>query len=135
MAEPKSYPGRLRQAPVERFAGVEHIFDLAREADRLRGERHAATHGHRQIVLFRADPVSLLLFDFEAGGILSNHVAEGVVTIHVLSGHVQVSTAEAAHAVPAGSVLVLRPGIVHDLAAPVAAQVLVTIHLTHVPDA
>lgn len=129
MSGEQSHPGRLRKAPAERFAGEEHSFDLAREAARLRDEPHPAADGHRQIVLFRQDPVSLVLFDFEAGGVLPGHVAEGVVTIHVLSGHVEVRTADESHVVPAGSLLVLRPGVSHDLTAPVAAQVLVSVHL------
>ncbi|MFN8518881.1 MAG: AraC family ligand binding domain-containing protein [Chloroflexota bacterium] len=121
---------RSRQAPAERFEGVEHQFDLAGEAARLRAEPRPAKDGHRQIVLFRQDPVSLVLFDFEAGGFLADHVAEGIVTIHVLSGRAEVRTPDAEHAIPAGSVLVLRPGVQHDLIAPVATEVLVTIHLT-----
>lgn len=129
MSSLDSYPGRLRQAPADRFAGEEHAFDLAREVARLRGEPRFATDGHRQIVLFRQGPVSLVLFDFEAGGVLPGHVADGVVTIHTLSGRVEVRTTEAAHDLPAGNIIVLRPGVSHDLVAPVAAQVLVTIHL------
>jgi quercetin dioxygenase-like cupin family protein len=120
---------RLRQPPVERFAGEEHVFDLAQEAARLRDEPHAAKDGHRQIVLFREDPVSLMLFDFEAGGILRDHVADGIVSIFVRSGRAEVRTPDGDHVLPAGSVLVLRPGVSHDLAAPVAAEVLVTVHL------
>lgn len=121
---------RTRQAPDERFAGTEHQFELAGEAARLRAEPRPAKDGHRQIVLFRQDPVSLVLFDFEAGGFLVDHVAEGVVTIQVLSGRAEVRTPDAEHVVPAGNLLVLRPGVKHDLATPVATQVLVTVHLT-----
>jgi quercetin dioxygenase-like cupin family protein len=120
---------RSRQAPAERFEGVEHQFDLAAEAARLRAEPRPAKDGHRQIVLFRQDPVSLVLFDFEAGGFLADHVAEGIVTIHVLSGRAEVRTPDAEHTIPPGSVLVLRPGVTHDLTAPVASEVLVTIRL------
>jgi quercetin dioxygenase-like cupin family protein len=120
---------RTRQAPAERFAGAEHLFDLAAEAARLRAEPRPGKDGHRQIVLFRQEPVSLVLFDLEPGGSLADHEAEGLVTIHVLSGRVEVRTPETRHEVTAGSVLVLRPGIKHDLVAAVAAEVLVTIHL------
>ncbi len=120
---------RTREAPADRFAGAEHQFDLAAEAARLRGEPRPGRDGHRVITLFRQDPVSLLLFDFEAGGALADHVAEGIVTIHVLSGRAEVRTPEVEHSIPAGSVLVLRPGVKHDLVATEAAEVLVTIHL------
>jgi quercetin dioxygenase-like cupin family protein len=125
---------RLRQRPVERFAGEEHVFDLAEEAARLRGEPHPAKDGHRQIVLFRDDPVSLVLFDFEAGGILRDHVANGIVTIFVLSGRAEISTPDGDHVIAAGSLLILRPGVTHDLAAPVATEVLVSIDLAADPE-
>lgn len=120
---------RTREAPDERFGGAEHQFDLAAEAASLRAEPRPGRDGHRVITLFRQDPVSLLLFDFEAGGAMADHVADGIVTIHVLTGRAEVRTAEAQHEIPAGSVLVMRPGVRHDLVAPVAAEVLVTIHL------
>lgn len=121
---------RLRQPPVERYEGDVHAFDLAQEAARLRAEPHPATNGHRQIVLFRQDPVSLVLFDFDAGGRLSDHVADGVVTILVLAGRAEVRTADGVHALPAGGLLVLRPGVTHDLVADEASRVLVGVHLS-----
>lgn len=129
MASQEASGERLRQAPVERFAGAEHTFDLAREVERLRAEPHPGKDGHRQIVLFRRDPVSLLLFAFDAGGGLSDHLAEGVVTIQVLSGSAEITTPDATHVLRAGHVLVLRPGVLHDLLAPEPTDVLVTIHL------
>jgi len=130
MSDDHTHADRLRQPPVERFAGKEHIYDLAAEAARLRGEAHPSKDGHRQIVLFRQDPVSLILFEFEAGGILSDHVAEGIVAIHVLSGQAEIRTPDADHVVPEGSLLVLRPGVRHDLSATVATRVLLTVSLT-----
>jgi quercetin dioxygenase-like cupin family protein len=121
--------GRLRERPTVRFAGAEHVFDLAQEAARLRTEAHPAKDGHRQVVLFREDPVSLVLFDFDAGGVLPNHLADGIVTIHVVSGRAEVTTSSERHVLEAGSVLVLRPGISHDLTAPVPSQVLVSVYL------
>ena len=83
---------RLRRAPVERFAGMEHVYDLAEIAAQLRAEPHPATDGHRQMTIAHHGSVALVLFDFEAHSQLVNHVADGLVTIHVLAGHVQVKT-------------------------------------------
>lgn len=49
--------------------------------------------------------------------------------MQVLSGQADVRTPEGQHRLPAGSVLFLRPCVRHDLVAPEAAEVLVTIHL------
>jgi quercetin dioxygenase-like cupin family protein len=120
---------RLRQRPADRFAGLEHAFELASMAERLRRERHPATDGHRQMTIFSDGPVSLVLFDFERDGRLLDHVADGLVTIHVVAGRIAVRTRERSHELPAGSLLVLAPGVAHDLHAHEPSQVLLTVHL------
>jgi quercetin dioxygenase-like cupin family protein len=50
-------------------------------------------------------------------------------SIHVLAGHVQVTTREGNHELKAGALLVLSPGVTHDLYAPIQSQVLLTVHL------
>jgi quercetin dioxygenase-like cupin family protein len=120
---------RLRQRPADRFAGLEHVFELAAIAEGLRREPHPAKDGHRQMTIFHDGPVSLVLFDFERDGRLVDHVAEGLVTIHVVAGRIAVRTREGSHELAAGSLLVLAPGVAHDLHAPEPSQVLLTVHL------
>jgi quercetin dioxygenase-like cupin family protein len=126
-------PGRLRRPPSERFAGSEHVFNLAAVAGTLWGEDHPAAAGHRQMTLFHEGDLSLVLFDFEAGGTLADHVADGYVTIHTVAGELQVSTPEVTHQLPAGSLLVLAPGVRHDVTARVASQMLLTVYLVRPP--
>ena len=118
-----------RTPPRARFEGGEHLFDLAVESQRLRDEPGGARDGHRQITLFRGGGVSVVLFDFEAGGQLKDHAADGYVTVLVVSGEIRMATAEEQHEMSSGSLLVLRPGIRHDLEANVASSVLLTVHL------
>lgn len=118
-----------RTPPRERFTGDEHLFDLDAESRRLRAEPGEARDGHRQITLFRGGGVSIVLFDFEAGGWLKDHAADGYVTVHVLSGEIGMTTAAGEHRMPAGSLLVLRPGIRHDVRAETASQMLLTVRL------
>jgi len=120
---------RLRPAPAERFAGPEHVYDLADIAAQLRAEPHPAAGGHRQMTIVHHGSVALVLFDFEADGRLVDHVADGLVTIQTLAGLVAVRTSEADHQLGAGSLLVLSPGVAHDLHASVPSQVLLTVHL------
>jgi Uncharacterized conserved protein, contains double-stranded beta-helix domain len=126
MSDPEE---RLRQAPRERFAGSEHLFDLVAETDKLRSEPGGTKNGHRQITLFRKGGVSLVLFDFEADGWLSDHAADGYVTVHVLTGEIQMTTADREYSMPAGSLLVLSPGIKHDVRALTASRMLLTVRL------
>lgn len=120
--------GRLRRAPSERFAGSEHAYDLVVMAASLRAEPHPATDGHRQMTIARHGGTTLVLFDFEAAGRLADHVTDGLVTIHVLAGRIQVDTADGSHDLSAGSLLALSPGVRHDVHAIVASEVLLSVH-------
>ena len=118
-----------RTPPRERFEGSEHLFDLAVESQRLRDEPGEARDGHRQITLFRGGGVSIVLFDFEAGGRLADHAADGYVTVLVLGGEIRMATAEEQHQMSSGSLLILRPGVRHDVEAETASRVLLTVRL------
>jgi quercetin dioxygenase-like cupin family protein len=125
---------RLRRAPAERFAGPEHLFDLNAVADGLRSEAQPVRDGHRQITLFRRDDFALVLFDFDAGGVLSDHKAEGYVAIQALSGSLRVTTPTGHHQLEAGSVLVLAPSVRHDVSALVPSRMLLTVNLVRSED-
>jgi quercetin dioxygenase-like cupin family protein len=128
--EPKAgSKGRRRKPPRQRFVGSEHLFDLTAESQRLRDEPGGARDGHRQITLFRGGGVWIVLFDFEPDGWLMDHAADGYVTVQVLSGEIRMATAEEQYRMPAGSLLVLRPGIKHDVRAASASRMLLTVRL------
>jgi quercetin dioxygenase-like cupin family protein len=122
---------RERREPTERLAGNEHRYDLAAAAAGLRAEEQEPRHGHRQITLVHDEGITVILFDFERGGMLPDHAAEGLVMIQVISGSIEVSTADAAHVLGAGSLLVLAAGVRHDLTALEASVMLLTVHLRH----
>lgn len=121
---------RLRQHPEERLASPVELVDLPSRAAQLRAEPHAAVSGHRQIALFRRGPVTLVLYAFEPGGVLKEHRAEGVVTIHVLAGQLDVTVAGTNHRLQPGQLLALAPGVPHTVSAPVLSEMLLTVHKT-----
>jgi quercetin dioxygenase-like cupin family protein len=122
-------PGRLRRRPVERFAGSVHLFDLPSMAGKLRRERHEGSDGHRQITIFHERDLAIVLFDFEAGGVFAGHEADGDVTIQTVAGELEVTTPEAKHRLPAGTLIILAPGVRHDVTARIASQMLLMVHL------
>lgn len=125
---------QLRQPPEQRFAGPVHAFDLEERASRLQQEVEAGHAGHRQETLYKHGPMSVSLFLFGAGARLGPHRAKGVVTIHVLKGHLQVAADGRAHDLHAGHMLVLASGVEHDVAAREESRMLLTVHLdTNVP--
>lgn len=121
--------GRLREHPVERFAGDHHAFDLSRELEKLRGEGEASSRGHRQVTLFHHGPVAQVLFAFEANGSMPNHTAHGWVTIHVLEGNIQVTVGDHSHHLGSGQLLSLDPMVPHSLRATAPSAMLLTVHI------
>jgi quercetin dioxygenase-like cupin family protein len=124
---------RLRPHPEERFLPPAQAFDLEQAARALRAEPHAAVEGHRQIAVFRRGPVTLLLFAFDADGVLKEHRTEGVVTIQALTGRLVVVVDEEAYDLTAGRLLALAPGIPHTVRALEPSDLLLTVYKA--PDA
>jgi quercetin dioxygenase-like cupin family protein len=122
---------RLRQHPARRFAAPEHLIDLHEAVIALRGEPHAGTSGHRQKALYRHGPVECIIFVFEQGSELHDHVVTGgPISIEVLEGLLSVKTAAGErHQMNAGSLLLLAPGVTHSVKASQPTSMLLTVHL------
>src|SRR5688500_4204801 len=124
--QPKSR-GRAREHPEVRFAPPQHEIDLravARELAEGPGRR-----GQRQKTLYHHHRLTVALFTFEPGAGLADHVAAGVVTINVLDGRLRVKAGEAEHDLSAGKLLVLAPGVRHDLLAVEQSTMLLQVYL------
>jgi quercetin dioxygenase-like cupin family protein len=121
-----------RRPPRERFAGTEHVFNLRDIAAGLRNEHAPDRDGHRQMTIYHKMPVTLVLFDFEAGARLKDHQADAQVTILALTGLLEVSTPSQTQRLPEGSLLVLDPGVRHDVFASENSQMLLTV--TRMPE-
>ena len=85
--------------------------------------------GRRQKTLYRHGQSSLALFLFEQGSELREHRTNGTVFIQVLQGRLTVGAAGQRHDLPAGHVLVMSPGVPHDLFAEEATRMLLTVSL------
>jgi quercetin dioxygenase-like cupin family protein len=120
---------RLRPHPVDRFEAEEHYFDLRQAAAKLQNEPHPPQEGHRQIALYHYGSVTIVLFVFEAGSRLPEHVAEGLETIHALEGGLTVRSAGQTYELSSGSLLVINPGVSRSIEARNAARLLLTVHL------
>ena len=104
---------RLRMPPTDRLAAAVQHVNLADAAIALRAEAHASVAGHRQVVVARHGPVSMILFAFEKGGQLKEHQADGEVILHVLRGRLSVTVAAEEVVLAAGQLLALAPGERH----------------------
>ena len=122
-----SMQDRLRVHPEIRFAPRQDVFDLNAVAESLMREPNAGQHGHRQEALFRDGSTTLALYCFEPGSFLADHIVDGPVIIHVLSGRVTVTTEEETYELGAGMLIRLAAGVRHDVAALESSQMLLTI--------
>ena len=127
VAEKGQQADRLRPAPVDRFAGKAHAFDLAVLLAKLRAEEHPSQNGHRQITILHRASAAHVLFAFEPGGKLERHQADGEVAIHVLEGRVMVGAEGRDHDLRAGHVLMLGAGVPHDVRASESSAMLLTV--------
>ena len=118
---------RLRPPPVERFAGEIHRIDFGAVLEDLKEEAPNG-NGHRQVALFHHGRVTQILFAFDADSELKEHSANGLVTIHALSGQLTVQASGETHSLTAGTMLVLLPGVKHNVLATVASDMLLTVH-------
>ena len=130
MSERKdSATDRTRRHPEERFAPDAQAFDLDLTAIELARETTTGHARHRQKTLYRHGGSSLALFLFEAGAELREHRTSGTVFVQVLRGRLSVNAGGRRHELPAGRVLVMAPGVPHDLRAEEATQMLLTVSL------
>ena len=120
---------RLRQHPEERFDPPQLQINLQDVAARLRNEPTAEYGKHRQETLYRYGPLTIALFVFEQGASMAQHKAEGVVTVQVLQGRLRMSADGERHDLPTGSLLVLAPGVSHDVLAMEPTRMLLTVCL------
>lgn len=132
MPSGSSPSGRLREHPQQRFAAPEQFFDLNAAVEHLAAEPGMTTDGHRQIALYRHGPMTIGLFIFERGGRVPDHSAEGVVMLQTLSGSIDVKTASRTHSLKPGQVLLLAPGVKHDVVAHEPSRMLMTVALEEV---
>jgi quercetin dioxygenase-like cupin family protein len=118
---------RLRPHPEERLASPVEFIDLKARAALLRAEAHPPVSGHRQIAVFRNGAVTLVMFAMEPGGLLKEHRADGVVTIHALAGRIEVIASGETHLLLPGQLLALAPGVPHSVSADISSEMLLTV--------
>lgn len=118
-------PQRSRVHPRERFAGSEKLFKLDEEFAALPNE--STMHGgHMQKALYRHKTVTTAIFAFESGGTINAHETDCELTIHVLSGKLFVHTNQHEYTLAASEMLLLDPGVTHDIKAVEETRLLMT---------
>lgn len=125
----RAQPQRLRPPPRERFAEDVTTLDLVRVFDALDLETTPSTDGHRQITLFKRGPFTLMALSFETDATWPRHVTDGVVTLDLLRGHVDIFTTEGRHTLLDQGLSIIQPRIALSLHAPKASHLLMGVYL------
>lgn len=102
-----------------------HLLDLDSAADQL--VRDLAGKRRQTKTLARESGVSVLLMAMDAGDAVREHSADGVVTIHTLRGNTVLTVGADEFTLSAGNLIMLQPGVRHDIRAEKQSVVLLTI--------
>ena len=105
--------------------GPTHHLDLRAMADELIDQLPGK--GRQTRSLARESGVSVLLMAMEAGNVLREHSADGVVTVQPLRGYAVLEAGGESFELRPGQLLMLQPGVRHDLRAGEQCVVLLTI--------
>ncbi len=99
--------------------------DLEEAADKL----VASLAGQRRQTksLGREAGVSVIMMAMESGDLLAEHSAKGTVTAHLLRGHATLTGAGVAFDLRPGQLVMMQPGVRHDVRAEEQSVVLLTI--------
>lgn len=101
-------------------------FDLPAEIHRLHAETAWST-GHNARTLIKYDDLRVVLTALQAGTRVPEHKTAGRVSVHVLSGHVQVKASGRTFSLRPGGLLALDQGVPHDIEALEESALLLTL--------
>lgn len=101
-------------------------FDLEAEVHRLKAETTWST-GQNARTLIKYDDLRVVLMALAANARVPEHKADGRISVHVLSGHVQLRASGRTFSLRAGGLLALDRGVPHELRALEESAFLLTI--------
>jgi quercetin dioxygenase-like cupin family protein len=119
---------RLRRPPRERFAGVERVFDLGALFAGLASES-VERQGHMQKTVYKHGRLTSAVFAFERAGRLERHRVEGEAVLLVLEGELEVAVDGEKRRVAGGQMMLLDPGVEHEIEARERSQVVMHVVL------
>ena len=101
-------------------------FDLPAEIQRLHAEATWST-GRNSRTLAKYDDVRVVLMALQAGARVPEHKTEGRLSVHVLSGHIQVRASGRTFSLRPGGLLAIDQGVPHDVEALEESAFLLTV--------
>jgi quercetin dioxygenase-like cupin family protein len=115
-----------RRHEIASLADPHLAFDLAAEVERLKAEPKWSS-GHSARTLVKYDDLRVVLMAMAAGQGMPQHKSEGRITVHVVSGHIQLGVSDKTFDLRAGGLLALDRAVPHDVIAIEESVFLLTI--------
>jgi quercetin dioxygenase-like cupin family protein len=103
------------------------VFDLADIERALREEDNYERNGHAARTLIRMPDLRVVLMVMRAEGRLASHHADETASIYVLSGQLRLHLPNREVSLSAGKLLVLQPGLTHDVDATTDSAFMLTL--------
>ena len=91
------------------------VFDLAQERATTAGGGQVERSGRNARTLIKDGELRVTLIVVGAGGEIPEHQADGPITVHVLDGAIEFTTANGSHPLAAGQLLSLPGGVRHSV--------------------
>lgn len=106
-------------------------FDLAAEIEQLNGEEHWVKDGRISKTLVKHSDFRIVLMFMKAGTLMQEHKTDARLSIHALSGRLLIKLDGQTVELPAGHLLVLEKGLMHDVSALEESVFLLSISWPH----
>lgn len=103
------------------------VFDLAGADHELRGEDAYRLDGHTARTLVREPAMRVVLVVMAAGARIAQHRSQATASIHAVAGHLRLTLPDRVVELPAGHLLVIAPGLAHDVEAIADSRFLITL--------
>jgi len=112
---------------THRLAGKVLAFSLDEEARALQTKAGAAKNGRAAKTIVKEGPLNVTVVALKKGAKLQRHQVDEPVTVHVLKGKLDVSTADGDTQLAAGGLVAINAGVAHSATAAEDADLLITV--------
>lgn len=91
--------------------------DLKEFLENIKDEKAWKTSDRNAITVYKTDGMRIVLIALHEGAVMTRHVAQGVINVHVLDGVMNFSTDEKNVELTAGKMVTLHKGVAHRVEA------------------
>jgi quercetin dioxygenase-like cupin family protein len=122
---------QIEEGMTARLSAPLLTFDLAAEIEQLNNEKHWLKDGRISKTLVKHSDFRIVLMFMKAGTLMQEHKTDARISIHALSGRLLIKLDRQTVELPAGHLLVLEKGLMHDVKALEESAFLLSISWPH----